>query len=166
MNLLILLLIFIFSSCSHKEPWSHSAIRNTDPNYDMAKLSYEADSLYRGIRLELIRQGNSIEGYLNVLTFEVPLLENHPHQAQVSFTASETEHFFLIDRLEGGQRLHLSEKALAQLIELFQTAPEVTVHTAHYTQTFRSFTFDKHYRKLCSQPPRFLPEKFLTFELY
>lgn len=165
MKLLLLTLIFIVSSCSHKEPWQYNAIRNSNPTYDMAKLSYEADSLNRGIRLELIRQDQAIEGYLNVLTFEVPPHGN-VHQAEVSFTANGTEVSFQVDRLEGGQRLHFSEKALDTLIELFQNYPELTIHIAHYAQTFRSMTFDKHYRKLCSQPPRLMPEKFVTFELY
>ena len=162
----LLLLLFILSSCSHKEPWQHSAIRNTDPTYDMAKLSYEAESLNRGIRLELIRQSQTIEGYLNVLTFKIPPYRDNPHKAEVSLLANGMEFSFLIDRLDGGQRLHLSEKALEKLIELFQSYEEVTVHIAHYTQTFRSATFDKQYRKLCSQPPRLMPEKFVTFELY
>lgn len=165
MKLLLLTLILIFSSCSHKEPWQHASIRNSNPTYDMAKLSYEADSLNRGIRLELIRQDQAIEGYLNVLTFEIPP-QGNIHQAKVFFTANKAEVSFLVDRLQGGQRLHLSEKALDTLVELFQNYPEVTIRIAHYAQTFRSKTFDKHYRKLCSQPPRLMPEKFVTFELY
>jgi hypothetical protein len=166
MKLFLFVVLITLISCSHKEPWQHSAIRNTNPNYDMAKLSYEADSLNRGIRLELIRQSQTIEGYLNVLTFEIPPHGENLHQAEISLIANGKEFSFLIDRLEGGQRLHLSEKALDKLIELFQNYEEVTIHIAHYTQTFSSVSFDKQYRKLCFTPPRFMPEKFVTFELY
>lgn len=166
LRLLLFCLPLIFFCCQKKDSWQHSAIRNTDPRYDLAKLTYPADTVHRGIEIELMRQHKGIEGYVNVYTFEVPPLEDSPHKAKISFLSDHHEYTFIVDRLQGGQRLHLSETALSTLLSLFEKHSEVTIEMAHYSQVFNTETFKRHYQKLCNLPPRFLPEKIVTFELY
>jgi len=166
MKWLLVLLPLVFISCHRKEPWQHTAIRNSDLRYDMAKLSYPPTSAHKGILLEFIRQDHSIEGYLSVCTFEIPPVKDHLQLAEITFSTQEERASYVVDRLAGGQRLHLSERALNKLLELFKDSPEVTIVIGHYSQTFSSGTFERQYRKLCKLPPRLMPEKIVTFELY
>ena len=166
LRFLLFCLPLIFFCCQKKDSWQHSAIRNTDPRYDLAKLTYPADTIHRGIEIELIRQHEGIEGYVNVHTFEVPPFQDELRSAKISFFSDNLEYNFIVDRLQGGQRLHLSEAALSTLLSLFEEHSEVTIEMAHYSQAFNGAAFTRHYQKLCNLPPRFLPEKIVTFELY
>lgn len=166
MRVFLFLLPLIFFSCHRNDPWQQTAIRNSDPTYDLAKLSHPAASDHRGIQIEFIRQEQTIKGYLNVHTFAFPPLENHPKQTSITFLAGETRQTFVVDRLAGGQRLRLSPNSLDALLQLLHDYPQVTIQSGHYSQTYSSDTFDRHYRKLCKLPPRLMPEKLVTFELY
>ena len=166
MKLYFLVVPFLLLGCHRSDPWRHSSLQNSDPHYDMAKLSYPASSMSRGILLELIRQHDEVEGYLSVYTFEIPPYHENPHKAEVIFKAGSKVYSFIADRLKGGQRLHLSQLSLKKLLTLFNEHAEVRIEMGHYSQTFRATSFEKHLRKLRKQPLSYLPEKIVSFELY
>ena len=122
-----MLFFFSFISCHQKEPWQHHALRNTDLRYDMAKLSYPANHPHRGILLEFIRQEKTIEGYLNVRKFQIPSFQGDLKQAKITLLADEKSVSFIVHRLAGGQRLHLTKQAFQCLVDLLHTHPEVAI---------------------------------------
>lgn len=166
MRLCLLFLPLCFIGCAPHNSWSYMAIWNGDLRYDMAKLSYPSSSKSCGILLELIRQSTEIEGYLSVHTWMIPSHKNNPKKAKITFKAGDKLFFFIVDRLEGGERLHLSKEALAQLLTLLKQNLNVTIETGEYVQTFQAKLFEKNYERLCKRPFNYLPEKLVTFELY
>lgn len=161
----LLFLLFLFA-CHKGDPWHYTAIPNTNPTHDIAKLSYLAKSSDRGIELELIRQEETIEGYLNVHSFQFPPFQNNPKKAEITFSANQIDTSFVVTRLKGGQRVHLSSRSLHCLLHLLQNYREVTIQAGHYLQTYHCANFHSLYQKLCARPPRLWPEKFVTFDLY
>lgn len=166
MRFLLFFVLLLSLSCHHKKDWQYTPIRSLDSNYDMAKLSYPASSASKGILLELIRQHKEIQGYLNVHTFEMPYYKDNPHLAKINFKAGKEECSFIVDRLTGGQRLHLSQPSFIKLTNLLREYPEVTIQVGHYFQKIHSTTFNKKYNKLCKYSLYWIPERIVTFELY
>lgn len=166
MRWLLSLLLLSSFSCHHKEKWQYTAIRNTNPSYDMARLSYRVTSRDQGMLLTFVRQYKEIQAYLHVYTFEIPYYQDNPHLAKINIKTDTEAFSFCVDRLKGGQRLHLSSDACAMLTNLLKKYPEVIIEVGHYSQTFCSTTFNKSYHKLCNLPLYLMPEKIVSFELY
>lgn len=160
------LLPFLLLSCQQRSFWREASIPNSNPHYAMAKLFYPISLPYKGILLEFIRHHLEINAYLSVYAFEIPPFQSNPQKAEVIFKAGQKTLSFIIDRLEGGQRLHLSKVALNKLLNLLKNYSVVKIEIGHYSQILISKTFEKKYIKFCSLPRWPLPEKMITFELY
>lgn len=132
----------------------------------MAKLSYPPSNPHKGLELELIRHGKETRGYLNAYHFSFPSYENNPKRAQIIIKTSNTTEAFVIHRLEGGQRLKLTEACLTTLLQLLDDNELVIIESGHFTQEISTKTFKRHYRDLMQEPSRFIPEEFVTFEIY
>jgi len=162
----LFLLLLFFASCARQDPWHETAIRNTNPEHEMAKLAYPASNPHDGIQLEFVRHGDSLNGYLSILAFTIPPHPDHPKQTILTCQTCDEKRSFLIERLEGGQKLRLSQEAITFLINAFQNVPTVHLSLGHHSQTYKSAHFEKHFRSLHHLPPRYFPEKLVTFELY
>jgi len=132
----------------------------------MAKLVHLPSSPSSGILFELVRHCDDIEAYLNVYALTIPFYQNNPSKAQLICRAGNYTLCFIVDRLQGGQRLHLSKTVLKELLSFFKKHDEVWIETGYYSQKLQVTLFEKHYKRLYRKPLRYMPEKLVTFEIY
>jgi len=101
MNWLLFLLPFFCVGC-HVAPWHHSSIRNGDPKYDLAKLTYPPTNSHQGIKLELTRYGTEIHGYIHVKEYTLPRWNENTHETTLIIETNNASRTFVVTLLEGG----------------------------------------------------------------
>lgn len=164
--LALLLCLFFLSSCLKKGKWEEASLPNSSSFHDLAKLSYPPLNPLYGIELELIRSGEALFGYLNVHHFEISPYEQNQRKAKVEFITEQKKRSFVLDRLEGGQRLRLSEEALQTLVALLQSEAKITIKFPPFLETIEAKEFHKLFSQLLKKPLPYFPETFITFDLY
>ena len=165
MKWLLPLFLFCLTSCHH-EPWQHTSIRNGNPQYDLAKLTYPASNPNNGIELEITRSGKEVHGYINVKQYDFPIHDNNPHQTLLTIETNRATKTFVITLLEGGQRARLTDSCLEYLLQTLELKPSVTLSSGHFSEILNTANFSRHYDALLREPHRLIPEKLITFEFY
>ena len=166
MKILWFLPLFILLTGCYREPWHHSSIRNGNPNYDLAKLTYPASTPNCGIELEITRYGKEVHGYINVQQYTLPHHDANPHETTLTIETNQASHTFVITLLAGDQRARLTDTCLDYLLQTLELKPSVTLTSGHFIETLDSSNFRRHYDALLREPNRLFPEKLVTFELY
>lgn len=165
MRLIIPLLFLLLTGCQREE-WRHTAIRNSNRDYDIAKLTYPPSNLNDGLELELTRYGKEIHGYINVYTFELPTYKEDPHATTLTIATSSVTQTFVISLLEGGQRARLTDICLEYLLQTLILKPTVTLFSGHFSQTLKAENFKRHYEALLREPSLLRPQNLITFEIF
>lgn len=165
MKFLLLSFLLLLTSC-HREPWQHTSIRNGNPNYDMAKLTYPASNPTSGMELELTRTGKEIHGYVNVHHYELPSYQDDLHATTLTITTNCAARTFVIPLLQGGQRARLTDDCLDYLLQNLELKPAVTLSSGHFSQELESSNFERHYNALLRKPPVIDPRSMVSFEIF
>jgi len=135
-------------ACSHKGPWHCSFIRNSDAQYDLAKLVYASSNPYRGIELEIVRNGREVYGYINIKHCKFMCYDGHFHQTFLTIKTDHETKGFIIPLLEGGQRASLTDCCLQYLLQALEHNSSVTLFTVHFSETLNSTKFHYYYAQL------------------
>ena len=162
----MILFFLILSSCRKNQPWEYSGIRSENREHDFAKIFYPPSNELDGIQCEIVRTGDTIQGYLSVTHFEIPPYKKNNELACVTLISEDREQSFIITRFQGGQKLKLSKECLEALINGLKTSSPLIIKTGHFSQKIDSELFTSYYQMLEKRVSHYLPETLITFEVY
>lgn len=155
-NFALGLLVVLLCGCTTHNRWSVDHIKSGRPEFNSSKLSYRTLDPLHGLELELIRTQNSFNLYLHVNSQTIPPCKNNPKAALVSVITQDASHTEEAARLQGGQKILLSENLRDIIIDALQKNSSLTIRVGNYSTLIEPEGFQELLKKMES-PPFYLP---------
>lgn len=136
----------LLCACSRPSHWSSNEIHSRTKEHDSSKLSYYSRDRAHGIDLEFLKTKDHLNVYLNVHSIPIPATPNKTATFKLE-SAGKTltcEAY----RMEGGQRLLLTEEIATLLIESLKNHNDVTLSLPGYRTTIKAEDFSKKFHRL------------------
>lgn len=130
-----------FVSCSSSSsPWYLEKSITSNASYNSSRLVFPVQDDARGVELEIVCGSYGSRMYLNV--FSLPLQE----YSELILTIEGVEERFLIECLQGGQRLLLHQDIAERIIDAFLADQSVAVVLGRYQSVFTPEGFSELYQ--------------------
>lgn len=142
-SVLALLLLFL-SACSSKAGWVYQEVKTKPIASNSANLRMPVTNPFNGLELQFLKGNFGTRAYLGIHAREIPPQDNDP----IVIVVDERPYSFATTRMEGGQRLLLSEEATQLLISALSNTHKVTIGApGGFVAEIPSKKFGKLYRK-------------------
>ena len=155
---LLATVMLLATSCNKDNRWAFDQIHSEQEESRSTKLSHLASDPVNGIDLEFIQTQGRIKTFLNVHSTPIPPCPHQLKAALVTFIVEgesfESEGY----RMEGGQRILLSENDSERLLEALKKKQKVEISLKGYHTTIHGNGFSEQFEKL--QKPFPYPNPF------
>jgi len=147
---LFFLFFFFLASCSKAKElrWYYESDTNVSSSYRSARLYYPTDIPFDGLEIEILKGKDDRVIYFNVLQRLIPPYNSDTSKAIVTIQDGSEQQNFIVQRLQGGQRLKLSLEAANLLTEKLLKGEDIHIFLDSYEAKISSEHFSKLYRKL------------------
>jgi len=145
----LFLIIFLLTACCPPcHQWKLAAIKADCPTATYVKVYLPACSTFDGMETELMCNNGNLHLYLNAFSLQFPANADDCSQTDVKVVICDQEHRFLAERLQGGQRLLLSDDAQQLIICSLLEGNEVEIFAGRYKSKLVCEAFSKTYDQL------------------
>jgi len=144
-------LLLIFQSCSSScRQWTYDEVCTNCPYYNSKRLVLYPDNQFRGLELVFLRTYSGQRAYINIFSLALPMDSNDPHKTQICISCEISSYDLYAERLEGGQRLLLSDEAAELIISNLLECKTVTISVGRYKSEIIPRGFSEAYRNFIS----------------
>jgi hypothetical protein len=149
----IISLFFIFNSCSAPpcQEWQFDAVITKCDTYNSGRLTLPPADL-KSISLDLVRGTTGLRMYVNTLLLPFPCGSHDSEKVHLNYLIDNIWYTTETDRLQGGQRLLLSETSTQQIIEALLESKSIQMIVGRYDVVIVSTRFPQLYLRLSQIP--------------
>jgi hypothetical protein len=142
----LFLIIFLVTSCSPQcNQWKLAVIKADCPPAKYARACLPACNTFNGMEAVLMSSNGTTHFYLNALTLLFPVYECDNAHTEIKIVIEEENYCFIVDRLQGGQRLLLPEEAKQLIVDALLEFKCVEISTGRYQTTLIYENFQNVY---------------------
>lgn len=127
-------------------------IKASSPEFNSSKLSYRSANAPNGINLEFLRTSSSLHLYLYVRSQIIPPCKHDQKKAIVTILTDEGAYTEEAARLEGGQKVLISDPLRDKIIEALKKNLPVTIRLQGYSTTIDPQDFSDYLEKMDNPP--------------
>lgn len=149
--IIMTLLFFSFYSCQNHDLWSFQKIEAENHNHNACKISSRSS---KGLELEIMRGSYGQRCYLNVLKQKVLPAQGYTNRTNLIVTIENKPSIFIVDIMEGGQKLLLSNDASQTIIDALRTKKtlQIAIPNTLIHGQLKPSNFPKLYQQLQKFP--------------
>lgn len=163
---LLFCLQLLFFSCYRKDSWELLSLSSTKAPQSCAKLLYPATSYLHDMEVEFVKVDDEIFSYISIFSGIIPPSGEEESKAKITLSSFLGKKEFLVNRLEGGQKLKIPQEALEEFIMIFAKSPEITVQIqGSYKQVIDTKKFPLYFSKLKKYQTPTLPPLPISLSL-
>lgn len=146
-----LALCLLAVSCQSSSSWEVSETKSQHLSHQACRISRKPDNLFRGMGLEFVRTSSGTRAYLNVYSMEFSPHLSDKSKTEVLICIDQEEHTFMAHRMEGGQRLLLTDDARLLLTKALSDKKSIVIRSGRFIVEIIADDFSKnHCQKIIS----------------
>jgi len=145
----------LVTSCFHNDnEWSFQQLATNHPKYNCGRVFYKSSDAFLGLEIELVRSSKGLNGYVNTFSSTIPEAPDRPNYTKITLIVDKDCKNFYVHRLEGGQRLLLTDEATQALLKALQDGQKltITIPQSPFKARIPVDNFNKIYLKLNDIP--------------
>lgn len=144
---------FILTACSSPcHRWNYQAIPACEPCYQASSLHLAPEDPLNQIGITIVHSMFDVRVYLDIYCLLIPPYEGQESLGSFQVIIDGQEKEWVVNRLEGGQRLWLTPEASNALISALLDECKVTIVIGRYRVEVALNDFIDGYTKLCCYP--------------
>jgi len=128
-----------YTSCSTSSPWvlqEQDSFNEFSSLYASQRLVYTPKNTFSGIGIEIIKSDKGYITYLNIFSGILPAHTRDVKKIVVTMKTEAGETSFVADRLQGGQKIRLTEEAEKSLHKSLSSGEELSIAFGRYNENF------------------------------